>query len=102
MSDIDRKIVEWASPERLGTDGNIYLPNGSEISCKNWLLSPPGTVAMLEAVKRDKLRIVIFDNGIEFSRRLTEHSWEWVTRGAAPDLPRAVYLATRKYIEGRK
>jgi len=106
--EIDKKIAEWLGivhfirdyhwcfdVERTGTiAGNVLLDGFHD-----WLLSPPGTVAMMEALLRDgiePLPMTMTSNRSYVIVLLKQRPYakiDW-----SRDLPTAVYEAARKYL----
>jgi hypothetical protein len=113
MTDIDRKVAEWVGYNATRLEQNILasMPKntirniGEEKVSKHihaWLLSPPGTVAILEALGKIGYYAPYYHDGDK-----EWQIWEWgvdqrlhlITR--SPDLPTAVLSVARVYMEGK-
>lgn len=114
--EIDKKIAEWLGFTRTvcGREKmfetsvkTFFYAREPELwkKFRAWLLSPLGTVAMMEAFGRDGVIIAPRRRGNRWKcYRLYMDGAIWyeeMTVDCFPDLPTAAYMACRKYMEGK-
>jgi hypothetical protein len=106
MMEIDKKIASFLGMQvrinpyvSSGWGAGFWL-NGQFVygDFHAWLLSPPGTVAMMEKLMRDGQRLDFFPTINRVYARVGSDYNERVSTGSVPT---AVYEAVKKYMEDK-
>ena len=107
MSDIDRKLARLVCLKTNYTNTRFWVPSDEigdymdDDGLHDWLLSPPGTVAILEAFLRDGIGYLTYPttDGVTIRVEVAGTNGTQFNEVTAPTLSEAAYAAARKYME---